>query len=133
MAKIESMAPSGAPYVDGDEREGYMGRAMLITHVTHEPNARFGPRWVVEVAMLDSGEAIALGLASNAYRDRQLGAVASLLADGGDVDPVVLYRDEAHNNSWAFRSAEDAEIEAAGKLAGEDDAEPEPAPTKKGK
>ncbi len=128
MATIEGLAPSGAPFVDGPDREPYMNRAMLIHGVTHEPNARFGPRWVVEVALLDSGEAIALGLASNAFRDRLLGSVREAVSDGESIDPVILFRDEAHNGSWSFRSATDAEVEAAGQAAaGEPEPEPEPA------
>jgi len=136
MATIEALAPSGAPFVDGAERDDYMGRAMLIHGVTHEPNARFGPRWVVEVALLDSGEAIALGLTSNPHRDRLMGTVRAALDEGTDIDPVILFRDEAHRGSWSFRSATDAEIEAAGKVAAGEDEEPatEPEPAKgKGK
>jgi hypothetical protein len=132
MARLEDMAPSGARYVDGDEREPYMGRAMIMHRVINEPNARYGPRWVVEAALLDSGEIIALGLAANPYRDAQLGAARAALIAGDEIDPVVLYRDTDHPGKngtlpWAFRSATDAEIEAAGVLAaGEDDNAPEP-------
>ena len=136
MAKLEDMAPSGARYVDGDEREPYMGRAMVIHRVISEPNARYGARWVVEAAMLDSGEIIALGLAANAYRDAQLGAARSAILAGEAIDPVILYRDADHPGKngtlpWAFRSAEDSEIEAAGLLAAtDDDNAPEPTPAK---
>ena len=137
MATIEALAPSGAPFVDGADRDEYMGRPMLIHGVTHEPNARFGPRWVVEVALLDSGEAIALGLTSNPHRDRLMGTVRAALDEGTDIDPVILFRDEAHRGSWSFRSATYAEIEALGRLAaGEDDNAEEPAtdaPKGKGK
>lgn len=138
MARLEDMAPSGARYVDGDERDPYMGRAMVLHRVINEPNARYGPRWVCEAAMLDSGEIIALGLAANPYRDAQLGAARAALIAGDDIDPVVLYRDAAHPGKngtlpWAFRSATDAEIEAAGVLAAAED-DPEPVqPTKAGK
>ena len=121
MARIEDHAPSGGRYVDGEERHGYMGRAARITDVVHEPNARFGPRWVVTLAMLDDAEEIALGLADNGYRTRQLGGVMAGLHAGQDFDPVVLYIDEAiEGKPWAFRSATDEEIAAAAAINGAD-------------
>ena len=115
---IESLAPSGAAFVDGSDRDPYIGRPCIIKGVQDDPKARYGPRWVVEVAMLDSGEVIALGLAKNAWRDRVMGGIAAALDDGEDIDPVVLFRDDAHPGKngqlpWSFRSATDAEIEAA--------------------
>ena len=138
MGRIENYEPTSAPYVDGADREPYIGRACVIRGVQDDPKARYGPRWVVEVAMLDSGEAVAFGLAKNAWRDRVMGAIMSALDDGEDIDPVVLFRDSAHPGKngqmpWSFRSATDAEVEAAGVLAAGDDdnaPEPEPAPAK---
>ena len=136
--KVESYQPTSAPYVDGPDREPYIGRPCIIKGVQDDPKARYGPRWVVEVAMLDSGEVIALGLAKNAWRDRVMGGIAAALDDGEDIDPVVLFRDADHPGKngqlpWSFRSATDAEIEAAGIDAAEgDDTAPEPT-GKKGK
>lgn len=124
--KVESYQPSGAPYVDGSDRDPYIGRPMVIQRVIDDPEARFGPRWVVEVALLDSGEIIALGLSKNPWRNRLMAALALAISDGEDIDPVVLFKDTEHMGAnkqapWSFRSATDDEIEAAGKLAADGD------------
>lgn len=114
MPRIEDHAPTGARYVDGEERHGYIDRPMRLVAVTHEPNAKFGPRWVVTAAMLDTGEEIAIGLAANGYRDRQLGGVQRVLQDGEGFDPVCLFIDpNVDGHPWAFRTAEADEIAAA--------------------
>lgn len=120
MAKFESVLPTGARYVDGDERDEYVDRAAKITAVHHEPKAKFGPRWVIDAAMLDSGEIVAFTFAANPTRDTMFSNLAAGLdADGADAwEPVCLYMAEREGGHpyWTFRSAtadEIAEAEAA--------------------
>jgi hypothetical protein len=136
MARIESYEPSGAPFIDGPDREPYIGRACVIQRVIDDPKARYGPRWVVEAAFLDSGEVVALGMGKNPWRDQVMGGLALVLSDGESIDPVVLFRDTDHMGAnkqapWSFRSATDAEIEAAGQLAAVEDDPTEAEPTPK--
>jgi hypothetical protein len=115
---IESVKPvQGGTYIDGADREGYVDRPMKLIGVQRESAARFGPRWVIEAAMLDSGEKVLIALAANATRDTMFTQVRDdLAADGADAyDPVCLYRQdrEGGNAFWTLRSATDDEIEAA--------------------
>jgi hypothetical protein len=115
---IESVKPvQGGTYIDGADREGYVDRPMRLLGVQHEAQARFGPRWVVEAAMLDSGEKVLIALAGNQTRDTMFGQVREALdADGADAfEPMCLYlQDRPGGNSfWSLRSATDAEVEAA--------------------
>lgn len=139
---IESTAPTGARYVDGAERGEYVGRAARIVAVHADPSHTFkgkaNPRWVIDLAMLDSGELIAIALGQNAYRDTMFRQVAEMIdGDPEAVDPVVLFKDESVETStgtppWAFRSATDEEI--AGASDDVDEApDDKPAPEGKGK
>jgi len=115
---IESVKPvQGGTYIDGPERDAYIDRPMKLIGVQHERQARFGPRWVLQAAMLDSGEKVLIALAGNATRDTMFGQVRDdLEADGADAyEPVVLYRQarEGGNPFWTLRSASDDEIAAA--------------------
>jgi hypothetical protein len=115
---IESVKPvQGGTYIDGADREGYVDRPMKLIGVQREGAARYGPRWVIEAAMLDSGEKVLIALAANQTRDTMFGQVRDdLAADGADAyEPVCLYRQsrEGGNPFWTLRSATDEEIEAA--------------------
>lgn len=120
---IESVKPvQGGTYIDGADRDAYVDRPMKLIGVQHERAAKFGPRWVLEAAMLDSGEKVLISLASNVTRDTMFGQVRDdLEADGADAyEPVCLYRQsrEGGNPFWTLRSATADEIAAA------DEAEP---------
>ena len=111
---IESAQPSlGSHFLDGDEREPYIDRPLRLVGVRHEPRARFGPRWVVDAVVLDTGELVSIALADNATRTTMFGTIRDdLSADGADAyAPVVLYRAsrEGGNSFWTFRSATDAD------------------------
>jgi hypothetical protein len=115
---IESVRPDNSGrYIDGDERDGYADRAMKLLSVNHERQARYGPRWVVQAVMIDSGEKVAISLADNATRSTMFGQVREdLEADGSDAyEPVCLYRQsrEGGNAFWTFRSATPDEIATA--------------------
>lgn len=115
---IEAVQPvQGGTYIDGDERDAYVDRPMKLLGVQREGSARYGPRWVVEAVMLDSGEKVLIALAANATRDTMFGQVRDdLAADGADAyAPVCLYRKsrEGGNAFWTFRTATSNELEAA--------------------
>jgi hypothetical protein len=115
---IESVKPvTEGTYIDGADREAYIDRPMKLLGVQHEREARFGPRWVLQAAMLDSGEVVLIALAGNATRDVMFGQVRDdLAADGADAyEPVCLYRQsrEGGNAFWTLRSATEAELIAA--------------------
>ena len=115
---IESVKPvTEGTYIDGADREGYIDRPMKLIGVQHEKAARYGPRWVVNAAMLDSGEKVLIALAGNPTRDTMFAQVRDDLdADGADAyDPVCLYRQDrpGGNPFWTLRSATDEEIAQA--------------------
>lgn len=123
--KFEAVLPTGARYVDGDDRAELADRPLKLQRARFEPKARYGPRWVIEALLLDSGEIIALGFADNPTRQGMFGQVAADLdADGADAyEPVVLYQSQTGQNPfWTFRSATDAEVaEAEAGQTGSDD------------
>lgn len=116
--QIEAVKPvQGGNYIDGADRDGYVDRPMKIIGIQRQTQSKFGPRWVIEAAMLDSGEKVLIALAANATRDTMFGQVRDDLdADGADAyEPVCLYRQarESGNPFWSLRTATDAELEAA--------------------
>lgn len=140
---IESIQPTGARYVDGDERAEYVDRPLVILAVHPEAKAKFGPRHVIDAAVIDTGEIIGLAFTDNPTRVTMWTTlIEGLAAEGKDAfAPVCLYlsdpASEGGNKFWAFRSATEAEIAEAGEeaKASDDGAgdEPEPKPEAKGK
>lgn len=116
---IESVRPENVGrYIDGDERDQYVDRPLKLIGVQHEPSARFGPRYLISAAVIDSGEKVAISLAENPTRRSMFDQVrADLEADGADAyEPVCLYRqspDKGGNAFWTFRSATPDEIAKA--------------------
>lgn len=116
---IESQRPDiSGRYIDGDERDAYVDRPMKLTGVNFEPRGKFGPRWIVGAAMLDSGELVAISLADNPTRQTWFSAVREdLQNDGADAyDPIVLFRQApagGGNSFWTFRTATTEEVETA--------------------
>jgi len=118
MARFEDNAPATGRYIDGDERVDYIDRPMRLQAAKFQPKALYGARWVIEAVMLDDGELVAIALADNPTRQARFAEVgASLAADGHDAyEPVCLYKQDqtgGGNPFWTFRSATEAEIEAA--------------------
>lgn len=141
---IEDALPTGGRYIDGDERAEYVDRPLKLLSVKHETKATFGPRFVIDAAVMDTGERVAIALAENPTRVTMFTEIgADLAREGADAyEPVCLYLAKgataSANDYWTFRSATDDEIEAAtaaGALAAETPAtdEPETAPKGKGK
>ena len=129
---IESVKPvTEGTYIDGADREGYIDRPMKLLGVQHERQARYGPRWVINAAMIDSGEVVLIALADNPTRTAMFAQVRDdIAADGADAyDPVCLIRQsrEGGNAFWTLRSATDEEIAQAeaGVLADDEDTEAE--------
>jgi hypothetical protein len=121
-AKIESLTANPAAeagrFVDAAERDALAGRALRITGMIHDGRNRFGPRWLVSVVDLATGEKLAVGLADNDARNAMYPDIAATLDDDGPlgIEPVALYRQtpaKGGNPFWTFRSATDAEIAAA--------------------
>ena len=119
---FESTLPSadGGRYIDGDEREEYVDRAMKLLDARFEPKATFGPRWVIQAAMMDSGERVAIALAQDkkGVRDSIFAQVqADIETQGSDAfEPVCLYMAKPEGNAngyWTFRSATAEEIAQA--------------------
>jgi hypothetical protein len=117
MPRWEDTVPTGlgdiGRFVDGDERRELAGEPLRLVEVTHDPFGKFGPRWIVSAVVMGTGEKIAIGLAANPNRDRQLTAARDALAAGTDVDPVVLETRKpvaGGNAFWTFRSATDDEL-----------------------
>lgn len=137
--RFEDAVPTGfgdiGRFVDGDERRDLAGEPLSLAGVMDDPFGKFGARWIVSAAILATGEKIAIGLAKNSNRDRQLATLRELLDGGETLDPVVLEsRTPAHggNKFWTFRSATDDELAGTAELptddegpATSDDAEPD--------
>ncbi len=115
---IESVKPvQGGTYIDGPDRDAYVDRPMKLIGVQRQAQTKFGPRWVLEAVMLDSGERVLISLSANATRDTMFAQVRDDLdADGADAyEPVCIYRQDrpGGNAFWTLRSATADEIEAA--------------------
>lgn len=142
---VESFQPTGARYVDGDERPAYTNRAAKIVAIHPEPGHTFAgkaqPRHVVDLAMIDTGEIVGLALGDNATRVTMFqNMIPALAAEGADAfGPVCLYLSEPVNDGgspfWAFRSATDEEIAEATdeRKAGEGDGDEGDEPAKPAK
>lgn len=142
--RVEEALPTGGRYIDGDERAEYVDRPLKLLSVKHEPTAQFGPRFVIDAAVMDTGERVAIALSENPTRVTMFTEIgADLARDGADAyEPVclVLAKGSAGGNDyWTFRSATEAEITeaaSAGALATEadettDDESAEPVKTAK--
>jgi hypothetical protein len=126
MTKIEDIAPRrSGKYVDAEERALLIGCPLNLVAVDEEPNAQYGPRWLIEAAVVATGEIVLIPLGAttkaivdgksqevdNAGRRAVLSKVAAALAAGDGVDPVILFRDGTGPSApWVFRSATDDEI-----------------------
>ena len=135
MARFEDLAPATLPrFVDGEGKNALAHEPLRILAIRHEPAARFGPRYVVEAAIISTGEMVSIGLADNSGRQAIFAKIDAHLIAGGEIDPVVLdwiTPAEGKGNPFrAFRSATDEELAAAmlSELGRADQPEPEPDP-----
>ena len=128
--RFEEAVPTGfgdiGRFVDGDERRELAGEPLRLDGVMDDPYGKFGARWIVSAVVLATGERIAIGLAKNANRDRQLASLRDTLADPTDegIEPVVLEsRKPAHggNAFWTFRSATDDELAGVASTTADDE------------
>lgn len=115
MARIEDLAPTFGRFVDAEGRRALEGRPLDVQDVREDNANTYGPRWLVVVADLGTGELITIGMAKNAGRDALYPRLIAMLAEGHTVDPLCLYqfKPEKGNAFWTFRSATDAELAAA--------------------
>lgn len=135
-------AADAGRFVDAEEKDQLAGRALRLVGMTHDVRNRYGPRWLVSVVDLGTGEKLAVGLADNDARNAAYPGIAETLADDGAeaIEPVALYRQtpaKGGNAFWTFRTATDDEIAAAEAEAATDpdddavddvDLDPDPAP-----
>lgn len=122
MARIEDIAPRRTGrWLDKDGRAAIDGCPIQLVDVSEEVNGTYGPRWVIEAAVLATGEVVLIGLGGttkrgkeevdNAGRRHVLSAIATALEDHETVDPVVMFRDgDGPDAPWVFRSAEADEL-----------------------
>lgn len=134
MATLASVVPSPADrgtYVDGEERTRLAGVPLILRRIDYEPAARFGPRWVVSVAIVETGEIVAIGLKANPTRDTIMAAIkAHLLDDTAEpIGPVVLEKVPTaggESEVWTFRDATADDVTPAPSFAKGDDEAPAP-------
>lgn len=122
MGKFGALVPTNGRYVNAADKAALAENAVALQIVaaSHEPRATFGPRWLIDAAILATGETVAIDFASaNAAgepivsRMLMFGELAARLAEGERFDPVILVRVSpvgGGNSYWTFRDATDAEI-----------------------
>ena len=124
MSKWSETIPAGlgavGRFLTADERHGLATMPVRMLAIVDDPANRFGPRWVVSLAYLDTGEKVALGLKRNPVRDGQMEAGRKALADGEVFDPMIceVVETKAGNETYSFRDATDAEIAAIVAMTG---------------
>lgn len=114
---IETVLPdSEGRYLNAEGMREVSGRALIILGARHEPAAKYGPRWVIKAALMDSGEVVLIPFAENQTRTNMFSALREGLDESGAdaFDPVVLYQAEGKvNDFWTLRSATPEELAEA--------------------
>lgn len=125
MATIEEVVPQPlglkdlGRFLTAAERTAYVqnGTPLALRAVVHDMMSRYGARWIVSAVDLTSGEAVAIGMADSPIRDAQFTALATALADGAEIAPVVIV-EVGKRNARAFRSATADQLAAIAKPKG---------------
>lgn len=120
MATVESFAPPLGRYLNAEDRALLAGVPVKITSVDFEAGAKFGPRYLVGLAIVATGEAVLLPLGALTERDGkkvinegrkfQLEGLATALSEGDTIDPAILSKGPGDMDPWLFRSATAAEL-----------------------
>jgi hypothetical protein len=98
-------------FLDKDQRHNLAVLPVRLLAVHDDPTNRFGARWVLTLAYLDTGEKVALGLKRNPVRDGIMNAARAKLADGETFDPIIITQDEK-NDAFVIADASDEQIDA---------------------
>lgn len=142
MARISDIAPTAGRYVNAADKAllAESGAALRIVDARYQARAMFGPRWLIDCAVLATGETVAIDFAAAdkagapiEARMTMFGAMRDALRDGDTFDPVVLVRIEPAKGGNPFWTFEDASIDAVAnpvdpELPNRDDADVDPAP-----
>ena len=122
MARVEDIAPKRAGrFLDAEDRAALSGVPLQLVTVDYEPNAMFGPRWLLGAAVVATGEEVLIGLGAetgpegakveNVGRAAVLTKIAAAIEAGTDIDPVILFHEAKHGSPWLLRSATEDELD----------------------
>ena len=120
MSTVEQFSPPLGRYLNAEDRALLAGVPVMIASVDYEAGAKFGPRYLVGLALIATGEAVLLPLGATSLRDGktvvnegrkfQMEGLATALSEGDTIDPALLYKGSGANDPWLFRSATAAEL-----------------------
>jgi hypothetical protein len=120
MANVEDFAPPLGRYLNAEDRALLAGVPVKITSVDYEAGAKFGPRYLVGLAIVATDEAVLLPLGAlteregkkvvNEGRKFQMEGLATALSEGDTIDPAILSKGPGDMDPWLFRSATAAEL-----------------------
>ena len=110
-------------FLDKDERHGLADMPVRLLSIHDDPLNRFGARWVVSLAYLDTGEKICIGLKRNPTRDGMLEGARAALAKGEVFEPILIKLAETKNGNetYAFSDAPDEMLVQVVAQSGADD------------
>ena len=110
-------------FLDKDERHGLADMPVRLLSIHDDPLNRFGARWVVSLAYLDTGEKICIGLKRNPTRDGMLEGARAALAKGEVFEPILIKLAETKNGNetYAFSDAPDEMLAQVVAQSGADD------------
>jgi hypothetical protein len=106
-------------FLDESERHGLAEMPVRLLAVVDDPGNKYGARWVVSLAYLDTGEKVAMGLKKNAYRDMQMAAAAATLKAGDEISLLTVTQDPEHNDAYVFADADPELVSAVCTMTGE--------------
>jgi hypothetical protein len=109
MPRFEDIAPGGGGrFVDAADKEAMEGCALVISAVRFDARAKFGPRYLVTVAVEADGELVDVDFAQNPARDAMFDRLEKALAAGETFDPVFLTKFHPEDEGtpyWTFETA----------------------------
>jgi len=117
MGRFSSLAPGAGRYVNAADKAmlAELAVPLQLRSAVFQRRAQFGPRWLVDVAAIATGEMIAVDFADNPTRAAMFDSLAAALDAGESFDPVVLVRvqpDGGGNPFWTFEDATPEQIAA---------------------
>ena len=129
MGKFSSLAPGAGRYVNAADKAmlAELAVPLRLRSAVFQRRATFGPRWLVDVEAIATGELIAVDFADNPTRAAMFDSLASALDAGETFDPVVLVRvspDGGGNPFWTFEDATPDQLAAGTAPEWADDPEP---------
>ena len=123
MSRWEDTVPTGfavGRFVSGPEKEWLEGHPLQLQSSVRDTGNTYqgkpSPRWLLNVALIETGELLCIGLAENGARNQIMAAGAKALDAGDTLDPICLELVQPGDGKAEYRtirSATEEELDAA--------------------